>query len=130
MTEYSSNVDVVAAALMEVARMAHEVNRAYCVSIGDHSQVPWEEAPQWQKESAVKGVMNIARNPETGPVDSHASWLETKINDGWIWGPTKNGELATHPCMVPFDELPPEQQIKDHLFVGTVKALLRIKEGA
>jgi len=40
----------------QVARVAHEANRAYCESIGDTSQVRWEDAPQWQRDSALKGV--------------------------------------------------------------------------
>lgn len=39
-----------------IAKRAHEVNRAYCASIGDHSQPAWEDAPQWQKDSAIAGV--------------------------------------------------------------------------
>ena len=27
----------------EVARVAHEVNRAYCAALGDASQLQWEE---------------------------------------------------------------------------------------
>lgn len=126
MSEYSLNEDIVAAGIMEVARVAHEVNRAYCISIGDHSQQPWEKAPQWQQKSVVKGVLNIAQNPDVGPGDSHSSWLQEKEADGWTWGPDKNPELKQHPCMLPFNHLTLEQQIKDHLFVGTVKALLRI----
>jgi len=29
-----------------------------------------------------------------------------------------------HPCFIPFSELPVEQKAKDHLFTGTVKALI------
>lgn len=37
----------------QTAKTAHEVNRAYCLSIGDISQPSWEDAPDWQKKSAV-----------------------------------------------------------------------------
>ena len=40
----------------QIARVAHEANRAYCLSLGDPSQLPWEEAPDWAKESAIDGV--------------------------------------------------------------------------
>ena len=40
----------------EVARVAHEVNRAYCAALGDVSQLQWDEAPEWQKKSAITGV--------------------------------------------------------------------------
>ena len=39
-------------------------------------------------------------------------------------GAVVNGEDAkTHPCMMPFNELPREQQMKDRLFIGIVRAL-------
>ena len=30
----------------EIARVCHNVNKAYCEAIGDDSQVTWEEAPK------------------------------------------------------------------------------------
>ncbi len=109
------------------AQMAHEVNRGYCQSLGDHSQKPWDEAPLWQKESAYKGAIAIALRPSTGPGDSHLSWLAEKEATGWTYGPVKDEALKQHPCMVPFDQLPREQQAKDYLFVATVKAFLGIR---
>lgn len=106
-----------------VAGIAHENNRTYCAAIGDHSQLPWEQAPEWQKLSALKGVAHILNNPNAGPGDSHRSWLAEKEADGWVFGEVKDAEAKTHPCMVPFDQLPPEQQMKDHLFVGIVRTL-------
>lgn len=40
----------------QIARVAHEVNRAYCKALGDDSQEVWELAPQWQRDSAIVGV--------------------------------------------------------------------------
>jgi len=46
-----------------------------------------------------------------------------KLKDGWKHGPVKDPEKKEHPCLIPYDELPKEQQVKDHLFIGVVKAL-------
>jgi len=107
----------------QIARIAHEVNRAYCQSIGDDSQVAWEYAPQWQKDSALAGVHLHIENPDAGVAASHESWMSHKISDGWVYGAVKCPELKQHPCIVPFDELPSEQKAKDFLFRGTVHAL-------
>jgi len=107
----------------EAARIAHEVNRAYCASIGDISQVPWSDAEDWQRKSAISGATAIARGEIKTPGDSHRSWLAEKEADGWVWGPVKDPSRKEHPCMVPFEELPADQQIKDHLFIGTVLAV-------
>ena len=103
------------------ARAAHEVNRAYCIAIGDFSQLAWEVAPDWQTESAIKGVEGVL-NGNT-PEQSHQCWIDEKERTGWIYGPVKDAEAKEHPCMVPYDELPEEQKAKDHLFVTVVKAM-------
>ena len=103
-----------------IARLCDEVNKAYCESIGDHSQVSWEEAPEWQQNSAIDGVMFIKASPDTTPEDSHKNWLAHKVKDGWVYGPVKDVENKEHPCMVPYDELPLEQRVKDYLFRAVV----------
>jgi hypothetical protein len=49
--------------------------------------------------------------------------MEDKIKDGWVYGETKDAEKKTHPCLVPFHELPEFQQKKDKLFCAIVDAL-------
>ena len=106
-----------------IARVCHEANRAYCMTIGDHSQPTWDMAPAWQKSSAVSGVEAALANPDKTPEDSHNGWLADKKKAGWKYGPTKAPEKLEHPCMVPYEQLPPEQTAKDHLFLAVVNAL-------
>lgn len=105
-----------------IARVAHEVNRAYCASLGDLSQPAWENAPAWQRSSAMDGVRFILANPGATPADSHDNWLREKERTGWTWGPEKDPEAKQHPCMVPYDQLPLEQRTKDYLFRAAVLA--------
>lgn len=105
------------------ARSAHEVNRTYCAALGDLSHLPWDEAPAWAKESALKGVDGVV-NGTRDPALSHASWLQEKIATGWKYGPVKDAEKKEHPCMMPFDRLPVAQAMKDTLFVSTVRGVL------
>lgn len=108
----------------QIAKTAHEVNRAYCVSIGDKSQPSWEDAPDWQKKSAVNGVKFHIENPDAKPEDSHNSWLKEKETDGWKYGEVKDPEKKEHPCFVPYDKLPQEQKTKDYLFIGVVRSFV------
>lgn len=112
-------------ALQVAARTAHEVNRAYCAGLGDSSQLPWEDAAQWQRDSAIAGAMAIADNPNTTPEQSHKGWLRVKVSEGWVYGPVKDATAKTHPCMVPYADLPPEQRAKDTLFSTVVRGVLR-----
>lgn len=109
--------------LDRIARTCHEVNRAYCAAIGDNSHVAWDEAPDWQKISAVAGATGAIANPEATPADMHGFWMADKRADGWVYGPVKDPEAKTHPCMVPYDQLPPEQRAKDALFLAVVRAM-------
>lgn len=108
---------------LQIAKVCHEVNRAYCVALGDHSQQAWEDAPDWQRTSAVSGVEFHRENPSAGPDSSHNSWLAEKVNAGWQYGPVKDAELREHPCIVPFEDLPSEQKAKDYIFSAIVKAI-------
>lgn len=111
---------------LHIAQLAHEVNRAYCASLGDTSQPAWADAPAWQRDSAAAGVdMHIA-NPDATPEQSHESWLAQKKADGWAWGEVKDAEKKLHPCFLPYAELPPEQKAKDYLFRGVVHAALAL----
>ncbi len=106
-----------------VAAIAHEANRILCRVHGDHSQPEWEDAPDWQYESALDGVQFHLDNPNAGPEASHENWMAVKKATGWTYGEVKDPEAKTHPCMVPFDQLPLDQQAKDHLFRAIVHAL-------
>lgn len=108
----------------KVAKVCHEANRAYCESIGDHSQLSWEVAPDWQKSSAIKGVEFCIANPDAPASSNHDSWLEEKRKNGWKYGPVKDADKKEHPCFVPYDELPPEQKAKDYLFKAVCSALI------
>jgi hypothetical protein len=106
-----------------IARICHETNASFCDSVGDHSQTSWDDAPQWQRDSAIKGVeFNIA-NPTAPASASHDSWLKEKQETGWKYGPVKDAEKKEHPAFVPYDALPLEQRTKDHLFKAVVAAM-------
>lgn len=112
------------AMVTHAARVAHEVNRAYCESTGDTSQTSWRKAPKWQRESAVKGVQFLIRNRDATPAAMHQEWVNNKAADGWRFGEKKDAEAKTHPCMVAYEQLPQVQRVKDALFQAAVKAVL------
>lgn len=56
-----------------IAKVAYEVNRAYCQSIGDSTQPSWEDAPEWQKNSIINWVRFRIEHPEASTSSSHES---------------------------------------------------------
>ena len=117
-----------------IAKICHEANRAYCQALGDNSQKPWDECPDWQQSSAIDGVLFHISNPGAGDSASHDNWMREKLARGWQYGIEKDEQAKTHPCLVPFHNLPPEQQAKDALFRSivhaTATAILSHKAGA
>ena len=107
----------------DIVKVCHEVNKAYCESMGDHSQPTWGNAPEWQKSSATNGVYFHLENPTAGPDHSHAEWLKEKKAGGWVYGSVKDPIKKEHPCCVPYEQLPVEQKAKDYIFRSVVHAL-------
>lgn len=106
-----------------VAKMCHAANKTWCELHGDMSQPDWDNAPDWQKDSAILGVEFHRANPDAGDSASHESWMAQKVKDGWVYGDVKDPDAKTHPCIVPFSELPHQQQKKDAIFRAMVHAL-------
>lgn len=103
-----------------IAQLTHEVNRAFCAAYGDLSQVPWNDAPGWQRASARAGVKAHLDTPGLTAAQSHDNWLRIKIENGWVYGPVKDAELKTHPSMIPYAQLSEHERAKDALFSAVV----------
>ena len=112
------------ALIEDIAQICHNVNREYCQSIGDDSQVLWHEAEQSHRDSLIDGVRYAIDNDFPHPALMHANWLMGKEFDGWKYGEVKDLDKKLHPCFVPYDELPPEQQKKDEIFTEAAKVLI------
>lgn len=106
-----------------IAKVCHDANRSWCAANDDDSQPEWDFAPEWQVESAINGVYHAMIYPDATPAESHMNWWAGKIADGWVYGEVKDPVAKTHPCMVPYDQLPEFQRKKDALFLAIVRAL-------
>lgn len=104
-----------------IAEVCHEANRVVQRHLGEPVNPPWAEADDGLRRSAADGVENALAG--ASPRESHENWLRFKEADGWVFGEVKDFEAKTHPCFVAYDDLPPEQRVKDALFVSTVRAL-------
>lgn len=57
----------------------------------------------------------------------HEVWSETRIRQGWTYGEQRNDELKTHPCLIPYEELPESEKEYDrNTSVGTLKLILKL----
>lgn len=57
----------------------------------------------------------------------HDVWAETRIQQGWTYGEQRNDELKTHPCLVPYEELPEKEKDYDrNTSIGTLKLIMKL----
>jgi hypothetical protein len=116
LTQYEVKVET-------IALVCHQANKAWCKTHGDYSQMDWEKAEQWQRDTMVNGVKFLLENPDASANEMHENWMKEKLSNGWVYGEVKNAKYKIHPCLVPFENLPEFQQKKDKLFKAIVEAL-------
>ena len=57
----------------------------------------------------------------------HEVWAETRINQGWTYGEQRDDDLKTHPCLVPYEQLPESEKEYDrNTSIGTLKLILKL----
>lgn len=57
----------------------------------------------------------------------HDVWAESRIKQGWTYGPQRDDVLKKHPCLVPYQELPDEEKQYDRdTALGTLKLILKL----
>jgi len=57
----------------------------------------------------------------------HEVWAETRIKQGWTYGEQRNDELKTHPCLLPYEDLPEEEKEYDrNTSIGTLKLIMKL----
>lgn len=106
-----------------IARCCYTMNRVWCNINNDNSMPDWHNAPQARRDSHMSGVRFRLANPDAPPSAQHDEWLRSMAADGWVYGPEKNSDRKTHPCIVPYNELPPVQRAKDAIFIAVVRAM-------
>lgn len=83
--------------------------------------------PQPMDTSDVKLPEELEQLAEQIAKNVHEVWAETRISQGWTYGEQRNDELKTHPCLVPYEELPEEEKAYDrNTSIGTLKLIMKL----
>ena len=120
-----------------IVAACHSAWYAYTVlSVGEPGE-PFVTAPKWQIRSLADGInfwdakmkeLNLDGKAENdvvqilGPL-SHMNWSDHKYSEGWSYGPLKDAEHKTHPCLVDYDKLPDLQKKKDEVVIRAYLAV-------
>ena len=83
--------------------------------------------PQPIDTSDVKLPAALEQLVEKMSKNVHEVWSETRIQQGWTYGEQRNDELKTHPCLVPYEDLPEEEKEYDrNTSIGTLKLIMKL----
>ena len=57
----------------------------------------------------------------------HEVWAQTRISQGWQYGPERNDVEKRHPMLIPYDELPEEERVYDrNTSEETLKMIIKL----
>lgn len=57
----------------------------------------------------------------------HEVWAQSRISQGWTYGPERSDALRHHPCLVPYEDLPEIEKAYDRdTAIGTLKLICKL----
>lgn len=57
----------------------------------------------------------------------HEIWAKNRIEQGWVYGDTRNDALKYHPCLVPYEDLPEKEKEYDRATaMGSLKLIMKL----
>ena len=57
----------------------------------------------------------------------HEVWAQSRISQGWTYGPERSDALKHHPCLVPYEDLPEVEKAYDRdTALGTLKLICKL----
>ncbi len=59
--------------------------------------------------------------------NAHEVWAESRIREGWTYGPFRDDKLKTHPDLVPYEELSEgEKEYDRNTAMNTIKLVIKL----
>jgi hypothetical protein len=86
----------------------------------DYTPQPLDTSDVVLPEELNALVEQIAKNV-------HEVWAESRLSEGWKYGPERNDALREHPCLVPYEELPEvEKEYDRNTAFGTLRLITKL----
>lgn len=86
-----------------------------------------EYTPQPVDTSSIDLPSEMQQLVEQVAKNVHEVWAQSRLSQGWTWGPKRSDEFKTHPCLVPYEELSEvEKQYDRDTAVGTLKLIMQL----
>ena len=86
----------------------------------DYTPQPLDTSDVVLPEELNALVEQIAKNV-------HEVWAESRLSEGWKYGPERNDALREHPCLIPYEELPEvEKEYDRNTAFGTLRLITKL----
>ena len=83
--------------------------------------------PQPMDTSDVQLPVELNVLAEKMAKNVHEVWAQSRIDQGWVYGEERSDSLKTHPCLVPYEELPEIEKAYDRdTALGTLKLICKL----
>ena len=80
--------------------------------------------PQPMDTSNVQLPKELDELVEQMSKNVHEVWAQSRMSQGWTYGEERNDTLKTHPCLVPYEDLPEVEKAYDRdTALGTLKLI-------
>lgn len=90
-----------------------KTKKEYCPRPADTSGI---ELPEELRQLVERVAKNV-----------HEVWAQSRLSQGWVYGPERNDVLKTHPFLIPYEDLPEEEKQYDRdTAVGTLKLIMKL----
>jgi hypothetical protein len=109
--------------IFDIAKVAYNAQRKYCISVGITSEPEWKDLGDVRTSSICNGVRTIVENPELSDEQLHENWMLNRYHEGWKYGEAKDEEKKEHPMLVPYNDLPETEKRKKTIFRDVVEKL-------
>ena len=83
--------------------------------------------PQPMDTSDVQLPQELNELVEKMARNVHEVWAQSRISQGWTYGPERSDALKHHPCLVPYEDLPEVEKAYDRdTALGTLKLICKL----
>jgi len=106
----------------QAARVIHAVIREIQAVNGEQVIAAWpDRTPQEQEQDTA--TVREHREKGVKARQAHEQWMAMRTAGGWTYGPVKDYAAKTTPLLVPYDDLPWEQRVKDEVYEALIPVL-------
>lgn len=108
---------------VQIAMLAHGVVNGYRKAAGLDPMPAFADLGAAEQDELLGNVDFWLANPSAPIAASHESWLARGIADGWRLGETLDQQAKLSPFIRPFDTLPKDVVMMEHLFRAAVDSV-------